>query len=548
MREKTEKKKRPKFDRLIGWLLFIIVFSIFIYYQLPLKAVFIIILFGVGLLIPKRYEKRVNVFGWIILLLIIAWVLLPEKEQEWRPYIFYDELVTFEKQRQISDEENAAKVYQQLIDQFDQDEYESFWNVHRGTHRFEKPWTREQYPEVYQWIQKNQFVIDGVKQAVKYEKCVFPLVPGILDPGFEIPQNGEDLFEYWYGDDTYISLTRFEKIIRYSVYNDIAEGRALKALEKHLLILALAEHLQQQYKMDYKIRGLILHCHAYNNINRRFIETKAAAKEIEVVQEALSNIEYDWKKEISQVLQHHSFLLKDVACSNIYQINQGGDVRINFDPKGIWFEFTKMVPPDDPAGISEIKSDFGKYLLKKFHKFTRLPLWFLLPSKPQHAEKIIEDFTLQYHVMYDPEDGLKYIEDMYPVSMKINFKTYVKCMSIMTGPNYESFYDLFLKANMYKQATQIIIGLKRHKNETSHWPESLDVIARQLPDGVLIDPMNGGAFVYRVEGDSFVFYSRGKNGEDEYGQLLRWYANDPNVVDFSLRRPDDIAIWPYIEK
>ena len=76
----------------------------------------------------------------------------------------------------------------------------------------------------------------------------------------------------------------------------------------------------------------------------------------------------------------------------------------------------------------------------------------------------------------------------------------------------------------------ILITLRRHKEETGSWPETLEQIEPKLPEQMLTDPQNNGSFVYKRNGNDFVFYSKGPNGIDENG---------------SYKRPaDDWPIWP----
>ncbi len=80
-----------------------------------------------------------------------------------------------------------------------------------------------------------------------------------------------------------------------------------------------------------------------------------------------------------------------------------------------------------------------------------------------------------------------------------------------------------------RRATPILIALRRHKEETGRWPETLENIEPKLPAQMLIDPQNNGPFVYKRNGDSFVLYSKGPNGLDERGS--------------SSRPADDWPIW-----
>jgi len=81
-----------------------------------------------------------------------------------------------------------------------------------------------------------------------------------------------------------------------------------------------------------------------------------------------------------------------------------------------------------------------------------------------------------------------------------------------------------------RRATFIIIALRRHKERTGAWPDTLEQIEPKLPKQMLTDPQNNGPFVFKRDGDDFVFYSNGPNGIDEDG-----VASKP---------ADDYPIWP----
>ena len=76
----------------------------------------------------------------------------------------------------------------------------------------------------------------------------------------------------------------------------------------------------------------------------------------------------------------------------------------------------------------------------------------------------------------------------------------------------------------------ILIALKRHKNRTGCWPESLDEVRSELAKETLIAPYDRACFLYKLAGDSFKLYSRGKNNVDEGGKF-----GDG---------ADDWSIWP----
>lgn len=60
-----------------------------------------------------------------------------------------------------------------------------------------------------------------------------------------------------------------------------------------------------------------------------------------------------------------------------------------------------------------------------------------------------------------------------------------------------------------KREMQILIVLRRFKNKTGHWPQSLDLIEPQLSKETLIDPCTNKPFVYELKGENFKLHSKG---------------------------------------
>lgn len=73
---------------------------------------------------------------------------------------------------------------------------------------------------------------------------------------------------------------------------------------------------------------------------------------------------------------------------------------------------------------------------------------------------------------------------------------------------------------------RIMFALRRHKDATGKWPQSLSEIQATLSREALIDPLSNRPFVYRQGYGSFDLYSVGSNGVDDGG----------------LR--DDCRVWP----
>ena len=55
----------------------------------------------------------------------------------------------------------------------------------------------------------------------------------------------------------------------------------------------------------------------------------------------------------------------------------------------------------------------------------------------------------------------------------------------------------------------ILIALRRFKNKTGHWPQSLDRIKPSLSKQILTDPVNNKLFIYELKGEDFTLSDRG---------------------------------------
>ncbi len=82
-----------------------------------------------------------------------------------------------------------------------------------------------------------------------------------------------------------------------------------------------------------------------------------------------------------------------------------------------------------------------------------------------------------------------------------------------------------------RHAQPILVALRRYRNRTGQWPESLNSIASDLPSDAFIDPQCDMPYVYQLNETGFRLYSKGANGRDDNGK---------RCMDGG---PDDIVIW-----
>ena len=81
-----------------------------------------------------------------------------------------------------------------------------------------------------------------------------------------------------------------------------------------------------------------------------------------------------------------------------------------------------------------------------------------------------------------------------------------------------------------RNTTEILIALRRFKDKTGQWPQTLYDIKPIVEEKILIDPLNNSSFVYKLTDAGFLLYSKGENNLDENGQRTGG--------------TDDIKIWP----
>jgi hypothetical protein len=543
------KKMGLKVKRVFEWILFFlsVVFILFlVYFQVSWKFILAFaFLFYVQLLIPERHHKKLALFVWIVLLAIFIWILLPEEEKGWRPYIRYDQIVAHEKELLVPDDENAAIIYRDIFDTIDMDEFRGSVNdvddVLLSTF-----WRGSDYPDAAQLLNRYSTIIDKTFDAAKLDRCYFPL----LKDDFQKPENYNEVANFWYAKIPEMSLKHVGDFLLLSANNDVSKNHYQLGLEKYFTVLQIADHMRQQSEVMDVLIGMSLEGKAFRCLHDLLLTTDLNSEDSNIIKERLEGINHVWKTEIKKVFDRDKLRNKSFMYAMLYQINEVNEIRYNRDPNSTLPSIIFIDPDPYDGGNAWIdrRPQLKHYLKVKLVKASLLFTSFFVPSNIDKTEEIFNENLTYCDDMLMPGYDWQKKEPFFTwKTTKINLSFFSKMMleGIMAGC-YENVHKGFLKIQAIKQATQIIIVLKRYKDKTGHWPESLDVISAQLPDGTLVDPMNNGAFVYYPAMDSFVLYSRGQNDKDEYDRLLRRYADDPNDIDYSLSRPDDIGIWPYI--
>ena len=156
----------------------------------------------------------------------------------------------------------------------------------------------------------------------------------------------------------------------------------------------------------------------------------------------------------------------------------------------------------------------------------------ITPEQLRSLETILETPSNQYKVddkIADRVDRLIEEKEMSELPLVARLK-YLLLGRVNRNSRRQREQRQYQRIHASRQAIRILIALRRYKEKTGMWPETLEQIEPKLPEQMLIAPQNNNPFIYKRDGDDFVFYSKGPNGIDEGG-----VASKP---------ADDWPIWP----
>jgi hypothetical protein len=532
MTEQKAAKKAGRARRIfswIGWGVFALLLVVAIYFRVPWKVV--VLFLGLPLtlaLVPKRIREWITWSAAAACVAIIIWVFLPNDNEGWRPYTFDEELAALEAKYAIPDEQNAAAIYNQLFEVpiLDQNEPEFF--AQSKPPSLQLFWLSHDHPKTAAWLQKHRATIAKLLDAAQMQRCQFTIT-------------GDSLADL-YPMHPLAKMRQYAQMLVAQANNDIAEGRIDEGLEKCAAALRMANHLNQQPVMLDLLVGYAIEALAIRQLQRFIVSTDITEGHLQTVERVLDEVEHDWSSDISRVLEYDRLWVKNALCSLAFEVNQKGKVRLSRDPVAYWrSQHPEMFPPIT-------------YWQSKLTKARILLAWLFMPTTPQARAKIIDRSFKRYFAMTKPDydwgsepktliSVIPYIR--YTYLLRFNYRRFIGWIASMSEESYYAQRELYLRGIANKRGTELLIALRRYKNNAGRWPQSLHEVAQIAPAEVLTDPVNHGSFVYKLTDDSFTLYSRGKNNIDEAGVhnadlAIPLYGGHSSVKV----KEDDILIWP----
>jgi hypothetical protein len=479
--------------RVLKWVfvaLLVILLVLGLIFRAPLK---VIALLAVILLACTVLPKAARKWFWagvgIVILVLIIWVFLPDGDGQWRPYTFDQELAALEAKYVIPDEENAARVYNILLEEYDSNAiHPDFLDLELDRLTMSEPWA-----------------------SGDIEKCRFAISPFELDLSKSMLHSAA--MRNW-----------ARRLLARGANNDLAENRIDQAIEKNLAVLEMGKHLCQQSTMIDLLCGIAVEALAVGQFKKLSVTGDVTEEQLMIIDKALASIKHDWSLDLPGILEHEKLLDKNLWAV-VYEVNPKGKTRFARDATArIKAEFPEEMPP-------------LTYWQKKLHKASVILAWFVMPPTPQKAAETIDAAYENLYAMADPNfKWQKEPAEFSITSVKFDYRFPAKHMAGLLEPTYYRLHKIYLVAAADRIGSQLMIALRRYKNKTGRWPQSLDEVKPFAPAETFIDPANNSSFVYRLTDDSFILYSKGKNNIDEEGKRDRW--------PYEKNGADDWLIWP----
>ena len=243
----------------------------------------------------KKHSRIIFVVIFTFLLSVCLWkIFYHQSADENIGAISADEkLAAIEATRAIPDSENAALIYNRLLQDPNASSLtsnlpESIDNTsfHQALY---KPWLNSEYPELAAWIKQHQYVTDTLLKAAQFEKCRFPIIIDITDTS-QI--------------DRAAPMRQWAFFLSFAANNDLAENRTDSAIAKWRTIIQMGHHLSQQPTIIDQILAHGIGRIALENIARFVINgnaTEQSLQKIDILPLAIQNRWSNLDKQINEV-------------------------------------------------------------------------------------------------------------------------------------------------------------------------------------------------------------------------------------------------------
>jgi len=491
-KQQKEKKKRGFFSKItltlkwIGLILLGILLIAALIFQTPWKVTTLLaVVLLACTILPKPYRKWFWASVGLAVIVSVVWVFLPDNNEGWRPYTFDEELAAIEAKRAVPEEQNAAVIYNQLLDDYEQSDFEpnladpnTYYLTTSG------PWSSADYPQVAQWLEDHQGAIATLKKACETEKCRFPMNASPATFFRRMNRNS--------------AMRRFAYLLVSAANKDIGEGKIDEGLQKYITSLRMGKHIYQQPTAVDLLVGIAIEKLTSEHLDRFVIEAEPTLEQLHLISDSFKDLKNNWSSDLAGIIEYDKLFTKMFYCM-YYEINTKGKTRLTRDPKAvIQAQYFQELPPIT-------------YWQRKTVKVGILLARFFIPSTPHKFAQMIDDAYAQYYPMAEPDfDWEKGPVESRP-PLRLNYRYAVELVAFSNQQAYYRLYDLYLTRLTSYRGSRLLVAIKQFRLENGSWPQSLDRIESFVPPEALIDPVTGQHLQYENHGERFSLYGEMAN-------------------------------------
>lgn len=237
----------------------------------------------------KRTRKWVWCAAIVIVIAAIICCLL-WKAGLWEFQTVDEQLAAIEAARAIPDEENAAIIYNQLLEDYDESLLSpDFLDEDLDNLTSREPWLSKDYPELAEWLKDQQDTISTLLEASKKEKCRFAISTDVQQMPARI--------------DRLSATRRWAFLLKRAANNDIGEGRIDDAIEKWRCLLQMGNHQCQQPVWVDLLVGIAVEATALHGMRSLIVEGNLTEEHLRTIEAALPQTKNNWSKDSAAVLE-----------------------------------------------------------------------------------------------------------------------------------------------------------------------------------------------------------------------------------------------------
>ncbi|MHC4584089.1 MAG: hypothetical protein ACYS3N_06135 [Planctomycetota bacterium] len=236
---------------------------------------------------PKRTVKCILLVAIVLVIAVFIYCFFCYVRQSQSAE---EKLAAIEAARAIPDSENAATIYNQILEDYSEGQFAfGFLDPNSEYLTRIKPWSRDDYPELADWLEKQQALIEKLLEASKFEKCCFPI--------------NTELEGYSDNIDRLAPMRQWAFLLVRAGNHDIAQGKTNLGLEKYISVIHIGKHeFQQPVAIDH-ILGIAIEGVALRAIARFIVEDSPSEPLLSRIEAIRLPTKEQWADESESMLE-----------------------------------------------------------------------------------------------------------------------------------------------------------------------------------------------------------------------------------------------------